>query len=424
MRPRARRWPADPAQLVDTTRCPACFSTLTSTRCDVCGLDLGGSRGRRAPGDVDRDVRGRARPAASSSRGCARAQAAREAAVGRGGGPGGPHGGRDGGGESRPTAIPMAPIRRSPDAVPTSTSASIPVAAPVAVDAPRRASLVRTDAVGDDAAALRRAGAPAHARRGAHLGHRRSCSSSSPTSSRASRCARSSSPPRACSCSDSRGCCGHGGCPAPPRAWHPSPSCSCCSTSGSCARTRCSARERWTPPRTRASRSRSWRGLLAAVRAVSGIRVPGFAAAALAPVSGLPARRTRSIPQTATGVWIGGLAAVLVAAAAAALARTVARARDPARRGTRRRGGLARRRPVRASRPVVERGVDPPRGGGRLHAHRRRSSSLTSGCRSRHGAGRPPPRPERRSRSRPPSGSSPNWTSRSRRGSRRRSRGR
>ena len=39
--PGVQRWPADPAQLVDTTRCPACFSTLTSTRCDVCGLDVG-----------------------------------------------------------------------------------------------------------------------------------------------------------------------------------------------------------------------------------------------------------------------------------------------------------------------------------------------------------------------------------------------
>lgn len=35
------RWPADPAQFVDTTRCPACFSRLASTRCDVCGLDVG-----------------------------------------------------------------------------------------------------------------------------------------------------------------------------------------------------------------------------------------------------------------------------------------------------------------------------------------------------------------------------------------------
>jgi len=36
-----RRWPTDPAQLVDTTRCPACFSPLATTRCAVCGLDVG-----------------------------------------------------------------------------------------------------------------------------------------------------------------------------------------------------------------------------------------------------------------------------------------------------------------------------------------------------------------------------------------------
>lgn len=36
-----RRWPTDPAQLVDTTRCPACFSPLETTRCDVCGLEVG-----------------------------------------------------------------------------------------------------------------------------------------------------------------------------------------------------------------------------------------------------------------------------------------------------------------------------------------------------------------------------------------------
>ncbi|MFF2270746.1 SCO7613 C-terminal domain-containing membrane protein [Agromyces sp. NPDC058136] len=35
------RWPADPALFVDTTRCPACFAPLPSTRCAACGLDLG-----------------------------------------------------------------------------------------------------------------------------------------------------------------------------------------------------------------------------------------------------------------------------------------------------------------------------------------------------------------------------------------------
>lgn len=36
-----QRWPADPDQLVDTTRCPACFAPLDSTRCRECGLELG-----------------------------------------------------------------------------------------------------------------------------------------------------------------------------------------------------------------------------------------------------------------------------------------------------------------------------------------------------------------------------------------------
>jgi hypothetical protein len=35
-----RRWPDDPDQLVDTTRCPACFSPLSAAWCAACGLDL------------------------------------------------------------------------------------------------------------------------------------------------------------------------------------------------------------------------------------------------------------------------------------------------------------------------------------------------------------------------------------------------
>jgi len=37
---RLRRWPTDPAALVDTTRCPACLTPLRSAVCDECGLDL------------------------------------------------------------------------------------------------------------------------------------------------------------------------------------------------------------------------------------------------------------------------------------------------------------------------------------------------------------------------------------------------
>lgn len=35
-----RRWPSAPGQLVDTTLCPACFAPLTSARCPRCDLDL------------------------------------------------------------------------------------------------------------------------------------------------------------------------------------------------------------------------------------------------------------------------------------------------------------------------------------------------------------------------------------------------
>jgi hypothetical protein len=35
-----RRWPADPAALADATTCPACFAPLSSAVCGVCGLDL------------------------------------------------------------------------------------------------------------------------------------------------------------------------------------------------------------------------------------------------------------------------------------------------------------------------------------------------------------------------------------------------
>src|SRR5215207_4403213 len=35
-----RRWPSDPAHLVDTTLCPACFFRLGGTTCGECGLQL------------------------------------------------------------------------------------------------------------------------------------------------------------------------------------------------------------------------------------------------------------------------------------------------------------------------------------------------------------------------------------------------
>ncbi|MCD2442358.1 hypothetical protein LQ757_08730 [Agromyces sp. SYSU K20354] len=35
-----RRWPTEPGQLVDTSLCPACFTVLTTARCSRCDLDL------------------------------------------------------------------------------------------------------------------------------------------------------------------------------------------------------------------------------------------------------------------------------------------------------------------------------------------------------------------------------------------------
>ena len=39
------RWPEDPAQLLDTTSCPSCLSSLAAARCSACGLDLTGPDG-------------------------------------------------------------------------------------------------------------------------------------------------------------------------------------------------------------------------------------------------------------------------------------------------------------------------------------------------------------------------------------------
>ncbi|WP_395242968.1 SCO7613 C-terminal domain-containing membrane protein [Agromyces sp. MMS24-K17] len=45
--PDVAAWPSDPAWLLDTTRCPSCFTVLVATRCHVCGLDLTASGGER-----------------------------------------------------------------------------------------------------------------------------------------------------------------------------------------------------------------------------------------------------------------------------------------------------------------------------------------------------------------------------------------
>ncbi|MEI5583006.1 MULTISPECIES: SCO7613 C-terminal domain-containing membrane protein [unclassified Agromyces] len=53
-----RRWPSDPALLVDTTRCPACFAPLLRSQCDECGLrlDLPGATELLAAGARVRDA--------------------------------------------------------------------------------------------------------------------------------------------------------------------------------------------------------------------------------------------------------------------------------------------------------------------------------------------------------------------------------
>ena len=53
-----RRWPSDPSLLVDTTRCPACFAPLLRSQCDECGLrlDLPGAAGLLAAGARVRDA--------------------------------------------------------------------------------------------------------------------------------------------------------------------------------------------------------------------------------------------------------------------------------------------------------------------------------------------------------------------------------
>lgn len=53
-----RRWPSDPSLLVDTTRCPACFAPLFRSQCDECGLrlDLPGAAELLAAGVRVRDA--------------------------------------------------------------------------------------------------------------------------------------------------------------------------------------------------------------------------------------------------------------------------------------------------------------------------------------------------------------------------------
>lgn len=115
-----RRWPSDPALLIDTTRCPACFARLFSSRCLECGLDLAvpesaevlaaGTRIYETEAARQRLITGmREAQAGRESRQARAAQAPVAAPV------------------SAPTTVPTAP---SPAAAPAPTAAPAPVAAP------------------------------------------------------------------------------------------------------------------------------------------------------------------------------------------------------------------------------------------------------------------------------------------------------
>ncbi|WP_169053986.1 hypothetical protein [Agromyces sp. H66] len=115
-----RRWPSDPALLIDTTRCPACFAGLFSSRCLECGLDLAvpesaevlaaGTRVYEAEAARQRLITGmREAQAGRESRQARAARAPVAAPV------------------SAPTTVPTAP---SPTAAPAPAAAPAPVAAP------------------------------------------------------------------------------------------------------------------------------------------------------------------------------------------------------------------------------------------------------------------------------------------------------
>lgn len=111
-----RRWPSDPALLVDTTRCPACFAQLHRTVCDTCGLrlDVPAAAGLLAAGTRVRDAENARQSLISHMRAEQAAAAARAA---------------------QPTpAVPAAPPTAAvPAPAPAAAPApAFPVAAPVA----------------------------------------------------------------------------------------------------------------------------------------------------------------------------------------------------------------------------------------------------------------------------------------------------
>ncbi len=163
-----RRWPSGPLQLIDTTLCPSCFTTLQAAVCGTCGLDLSVpaaadllNAGRAVHDrEVDRQTlittmraaqsaRVRQASASASSETDAAAHAA-PAAV-------------------SPTAIPaaVAPILSVP--VPASGSAPSPVAQPVPVAAPAAAASAAPPATGAPATPSAPAAAPRSGRSGVQV---------------------------------------------------------------------------------------------------------------------------------------------------------------------------------------------------------------------------------------------------------------
>ena len=208
--PAPRRWPADPTQLVDTTRCPACFSTLSATRCARVRARSRRARGRRAAPALHGALPGRARASgahrahargAGGARGVGRAPGDERA--GRVGRRGAGHGDGDTGRCRRAggirhrtdTARSAHGCRPHPGAASPDAAAAAAVAVPHRRPPPSRLPrLLRWSRPAPPPAS---AGAAAPACRSScsrsawcSSPSPRSCSSSSPTWSRASRCAR------------------------------------------------------------------------------------------------------------------------------------------------------------------------------------------------------------------------------------------
>ena len=152
-----RRWPSGPVQLIDTTLCPSCFTTLQASsvrhlRARPLGARRGrpaerGSRGARSggrPADAHHDDARGAVGARPSGGGVASASSATDAAA------------HAAPAAVSPAAIPavVAPILSVP--VPASAPAPTPVAQPLPVAAPAAAAAAAPPATGAPAGHPRR----------------------------------------------------------------------------------------------------------------------------------------------------------------------------------------------------------------------------------------------------------------------------